>query len=81
MFRILSDTFFILFANAKHNQKLSYLQVNNKKSLSYLQIYFTGYQVVRLSLVGIFDIDKLAPTIWANLGCVWQVRFTKVTVT
>ena len=57
------------------------MQVFNKKSLSYLQIYFTEYQEVRLSLVDLFGIDKLVPTIWANLGCVWQVCFTKVAVT
>lgn len=57
------------------------MQVFNKKSLSYLQIYFTEYQVVRLLLMDAFDIDKLVPTEWANLGCVWQVCFTKVAVT
>ena len=46
------------------------MQVFNKKSLSYLQGYFTEYQVVRLSLMGAFDIDKLVPTEWAGLGCV-----------
>lgn len=57
------------------------MQVFNKKSLSYLQVYLTEYQVVRLSLMDAFDIDKLVPTEWANLGCVWQVCFTKVAVT
>lgn len=57
------------------------MQVFNKKSLSYLQFYFTEYQVVRLSLMDAFDIDKLVPTEWADLGCVWQVCFTKVAVT
>ena len=57
------------------------MQVFSKKSLSYLQIYFTEYQAVRLSLMDAFDIDKLVPTEWANLGCVWQVCFTKVAVT
>ena len=46
------------------------MQVFNKKSLSYLQIYFVEHQVVRLSLMGVFGIDKLVPTVWANLGCV-----------
>ena len=46
------------------------MQVFNKKSLSYLQIYFTEYQVVRLPLMDAFDIDKLVPTEWAGLGCV-----------
>ena len=57
------------------------MQVFSKKSLSYLQIYFTEYQVVRLSLMDAFGINKLVPTEWADLGCVWQVRFTKVAVT
>ena len=57
------------------------MQVFSKKSLSYLQIYFTENQVVSLSLMDAFGINKLVPTIWANLSCVWQVRFTKVAVT
>ena len=57
------------------------MQVFSKKNLSYLQIYFTEYQVVRLSLMDAFGINKLVPTEWADLGCVWQVCFTKVVVT
>ena len=57
------------------------MQVFSKKSLSYLQIYFTENQVVSLSLMGAFGINKLVPTEWADLGCVWQVCFTKVAVT
>jgi hypothetical protein len=57
------------------------MQVFSKKNLSYLQIYFTEYQVVRLSLMDAFGINKLVPTEWADLGCVWQVCFTKVAVT
>lgn len=46
------------------------MQVFNKKSLSYLQVCFTEYQVVWLSLMDAFDIDKLVPAEWADLGCV-----------
>ena len=57
------------------------MQVFSKKKLSYLQIYFTEYQEVRLSLMDAFGINKLVATEWADLGCVWQVCFTKVAVT
>ena len=44
MFRILSDTFFILFTNAKITKGYHICKYLTRKNLSYLQIYFVDSQ-------------------------------------
>ena len=68
------------------------MQVFSKKSLSYLQLFFSDIQQVTkllpslhggsfLSFVSLAWSSEIVLAVWAYLCGVWQVRFTEVSAT